>query len=259
MIKELIVPVITPVKDSRVDIESFKNLINFLINNRVDSIFVLGATGEFLKLSLKEKREIINICTSFVDRSSFLIGVSANTLKETRELIDASNNLKPSAIVLTPMVGQGEVVEKIELALKYSILPIILYNNPAIQNNINLDLSIINKYAVNSKIIGIKDSSSNEDYNDQLIKISPDSFKFFQGSESQFINFPNKEISGLVASSANVYPAEFKNFIKSSNNKSSDKIRNLKNDIKKISPNSIFNIKTLLKEMCIIESNEIYE
>ncbi|MFZ2193289.1 MAG: dihydrodipicolinate synthase family protein [Candidatus Moraniibacteriota bacterium] len=258
MFKGLIVPIITPRKNSQFDIESFEKLMNFLIERRVDAIFVLGTTGEFLKLSLEEKKMIISACIPFVDKVSILIGVSADTVEETEELIGVANKMKSFAVVLTPMVGQGEVAEKIELALNHSNLPILLYNNPAIQGGMNLDLDIIKKYSANPKIIGIKDSSSDSDYNNQLIEISSDNFLFFQGSESEFINSSNKKTAGLVAGSANVYPDEFKKLIENPNSEIFHKIKELKNNIKKISPNSVHNMKVLLKEMGVIKSDEIY-
>lgn len=181
-----------------------------------------------------------------------------NSTEETNKLIGRANDLKVSAIVLTPMVGQGDVIDKMELALKHSDLPIILYNNPAIQNGLNLEFQIIKKYADNSRIIGIKDSSTYNNYKNRIIEITSKSFSFFEGSESQFINFYGRKSSGLVASSANIYPSEFKKFVINPDEENLNIVKKLKSNIKKTDSNSVQAIKTLLNKAGIIDSDEIY-
>ena len=51
--------IITPFKNGEVDFESFKKLIDFQIENKIDAIAILGTTGEPSTLSDIEREQII--------------------------------------------------------------------------------------------------------------------------------------------------------------------------------------------------------
>ncbi len=90
--------------------------------------------------------------------------------------------------------------------------------------------------------------------------LSSDDFKIFDGSESHFLKQYNEKIAGLVSGSANAYPREFRRLLDNPDNLGAiNRIVNLKKDIKSLSFNSVFNIKTILKQKNIIETNEMYE
>ena len=51
--------IVTPFNENGVDFEEFKKLIEFQIENKVDSIIVCGTTGESSTMTLDERKEII--------------------------------------------------------------------------------------------------------------------------------------------------------------------------------------------------------
>ena len=50
--------IVTPFKDGNVNLDEFKRLIEFQIENKSDSIIVCGTTGESPTLSIDEKKEL---------------------------------------------------------------------------------------------------------------------------------------------------------------------------------------------------------
>lgn len=258
--KNLIVPIITPRLNSNIDVEGLEKLINFLIINKVDAIFILGSTGEFSKIAPDEKIAIMRYSADIVkSKVPLLVGVSAESIDEMKMLIEESNKIKADAVVVMPLFGQGQIMDKMDILLEYSKAPIILYNNPSICNHQNFDISLVKKLSDHKKIIGIKDSSKDEKYFNQLLGLASPKFKVFQGNESLFLKFYRGNEAGLVASSANVYPKEFKHLLEKPRSQSViNMIASLKTGIKEISPNSILSLKTKLFRAGLIKSDELY-
>lgn len=253
----LIVPVVTPMYNSKIDIISLEKIIDFLIENKVDAIFILGTTGEFQRMTLEEKIVIIEIAYEKVKgRVSLLIGISSNTIEEMKKIIQAANHFQSTALVLAPLFGGGSPEDKINIVLKHSSLPVIFYNNPDICGNNNLDIDIVKKFSNNKMVVGIKDSSGDEDYFKNLCKLSSKSFLVFQGSETQYMKLPKKSFAGLVSGSANVDPIMFKRMLENPTNDIFTKVMSLK---EKIKPKAIKGIKKLLVKNGVIMSDELYE
>ena len=98
----LIVPSITPIIKGKVDYSSLKALFNFLIESKVDLIFILGTTGEFIVLSLREKLDIIKFSIDHIRyKIPLLVGVSAKTEEEMQKLIKETNTMEFGTIVVT--------------------------------------------------------------------------------------------------------------------------------------------------------------
>lgn len=255
----LVVPIITPSKNNTVDIVSLKKLINFLIKNKTDALFILGTTGEFQNLTLEEKKITIRASAAAIRRRvPLMVGISAPTIQETEQLINLTNKLKVSAVVLAPLFGKGDAGEKINIVIKQSRQPILLYNNPAIHGKRNLDLRIIKKFLTNKKIVGIKDSSGNNNYFNKLLKLSSKNFGVFQGEEKNIMEFLQKNIAGIVSGSANLYPKEFKTLFLQKSKDIMDKISKRKKEIASLSPNYIFGLKIKLAEEDLIETSQLF-
>ncbi len=255
----LVVAVLTPTKDGAVDTESLKKLINHIIEGGVDALFILGTTGEFWDLSYEEKVIVLNTSIEAnAGRIPLLVGVSEKTIDETRKLIELTNNAKVDGVVLAPVFGEGDVEEKIKLTEETSKLPIMLYNNPAISGGKKLALDIVEKASKNPRIIGLKDSSGNDEYFDKIVKFSSDNFGVFQGWEIKTLRSLEKGAVGLVSGSSNAFPKEFKAVVEE---KSQDR---LDEALKKMDvmlgyyPNYIRGIKKELVNMGIIETDEMF-
>ena len=61
MFKGSIVAIITPFKDGQVDEETYRELIEFQIENNTSAIVPCGTTGESATLSMKEHNRVIDI------------------------------------------------------------------------------------------------------------------------------------------------------------------------------------------------------
>ena len=85
---KIIVPVVTVFgHDGKPDYEDNKKVIDYLIDNHVDGILVLGSTGEFTELSVAEKKDFLSFYANYVNgRVALYAGTGCITFDQTLEL-----------------------------------------------------------------------------------------------------------------------------------------------------------------------------
>jgi dihydrodipicolinate synthase/N-acetylneuraminate lyase len=258
-IQGVIVPLVTPKKDNAVDKEGLKNLINLMIDNRVDGIFILGTTGEFQYMTQDQRKEvIITAVKEAKSRTQILVGVTTYTTDETLELVDFAKKQEADAIVLAPMF-YPDPAKTLEAVSKKTILPIVLYNNPEIHNNTSIPFDLIKRYASSHfKVTGIKDSSGDWDYFKKLLSLSSKNFQVLQGNEDIIIQSLNNGATGIVPGTGNITPDLFKELWDNRDPSTMYKIDEIKKEIK-INPNYIYCLKKKLVSMGMIGSDEIFK
>ncbi len=257
-IRGLIVPAITPLYNAAVDIPSLNNLLEFIINGGADSIFITGTTGEFQYLSFEEKQKIIKqAASSMRQRLPLLVGISAETVREILALAGEAEAHKAQATVLAPMFGPGKPAEKIDSVIQNSSLPVVLYNNPEIHRGEMLPLSIVSKYAVHPRIIGIKDSSGDWEYFLKLLELRSESFSILQGKESSILPSLLAGANGIVAGTANVNPGLFAKILSHQDEETMRQITELKDELKELAEKPIPALKQKLVHLGVINSAEI--
>lgn len=197
-IKNLIVPMVTPFIEVdgkiKVDTKSVANLVNFLIDNGTNAIFILGTAGEFRALNLDSKKEVITAAMDAAKahkrRIPILVGVSADTIGESEEISKFAEKEGADAQVLCPMYREGDIQKKLDAVLEASELPVILYNNPEIHNKENLSLDFVEKAIENPRVVGIKETAKEEEYFLKLLELRKKakrekSLKIFPGSTAR--------------------------------------------------------------------------
>mgnify|MGYP001031588761 CR=1 FL=1 len=257
--EKLIVPVITPRKDGQVDIHGLTRLLEFLIAGGIDSLFILGTTGEFQYLTIDEKMQVLTSSAKAIShRVPLLVGISSPTPEETIDLAEAAASHQAQATVLAPMYGWGVPEAQVETILRKSSLPLLLYNNPAIHRNRMIRLDLIEKYARYSGITGIKDSSGDCDYFKRLLELRSEKFTVLQGKESQILQSLLQGADGIVPGSANVDPEPFVQIVGNRNEENLARIIRLKEELRRLSAGSIHAIKITLAQQGIIGSEEMF-
>jgi 4-hydroxy-tetrahydrodipicolinate synthase len=249
----LVVPAITPKFDSSIDLQSLTNLLELVIDGGVDSIFILGTTGEFQYLSLEEKRRIIEHASGRIrQRVPLMVGISAPTSDETLALIKLSEEYEAQALVLAPMFGWGKPSEQIESVIRISSLPVLLYNNPAIHRGESLPFLIVEEFASCPEVAGIKDSSGDWEYFMRLLELQSPDFAVLQGRETLILSSLQAGAMGIVAAVAGVNPVPFKEILLHQEQEAMDRILELKAEINGFSNDYIQGVKQKLAAMNII-------
>ena len=266
MLPRIIVPIVTPRKEGIVDTTSLAKLLRFQINNHLSAIFILGTTGEFNKLSLTNKKILLdashNIISLNKEKPVFLaVGISAKNITETLDLIEycVQKKYHIDAFVIAPLFGEGNPEEKVKLTLQNTIKPVMLYNNPEIHDGLNIPIKLLESFLGHPQILGIKDSSGNRKYFDSLLLLSTPKFHIYQGATSYLADdLTNPKVTGIIAGIANVIPLTFYKLTKGivAQTDLAD-LLTTKKQLAKYS-NNIQGIKSMLYDKGVLDSAEVW-
>ena len=216
MLKGLITAMLTPFDENEnIDFEGTKILIDMLINNGVNGLFILGTNGEFTNLSYSEKVKFAEFVNEYVaDRIPLIIGVGECSTKLTIQLIKDLKHLNPYAFsVITPYFHKLSDLELYNHFLKITENinhKILLYNIPKLTGN-TISIEIYKKLLEKNNIIGIKDSSGSIDLLKSYCKVTTEDKGVYIGSDSLFLEALKLGVVGGVSGLSNVIAEDFLN------------------------------------------------
>ncbi|MBG9813727.1 dihydrodipicolinate synthase family protein [Priestia endophytica] len=201
-------------EDGRIDVMGMGNLIDFLIDSKVDGLFFLGSGGEFSQMSTELRKEVAEFATRYVNgRVPVLIGTGTPSTKETISLsLHAKEIGADGIVVINPYYWQlteeslfqhyAEIAETIEL-------PIMLYNFPALTGqdlSPEFVLKLVRSYP---NIVGIKDTVDAVGHTRELIltvKSEKPDFAVFSGYDDHFLNTLSLGGDGSIPLTATFIP-----------------------------------------------------
>lgn len=209
MFKGIVTAMITPMRNETIDLNATEQHIDYLIEQKVHGLFILGTNGEFHVLSDEEKFYFAKHVVEYVDgRLPVYVGVGACGTQETIKLAKRMETLKPDALtVITPYLvklSQKELVQHFKLISESVNTPIILYNIPS-NTGMNIDPSSLKELVTCKNILGIKDSSGNlENIEGYINNTKEIDFSVLVGSDSKILDTLKLGATGAVASTTNV-------------------------------------------------------
>lgn len=153
----------TPFTEDGINLEEFGKLIDWQINEGVNSIIVCGTTGESSTMSNYEKMETIKFAVNRAKRRIPIIaGTGGNNTKQVIELSKYAESVGVSSLlIVTPYYNKttqkGLLKHYSEIASNTS-LPIILYNVPS-RTGLNIEPETCFELSKISNIVAIKEAS----------------------------------------------------------------------------------------------------
>jgi len=270
MEQELIIPVITPIKeDGSVDKRSILRLVDFINSNGCDGIFIGGSTGEFAGMPDTLKLEAIKAFAEVSNGVKFAIGVSDVSYKRIHEFVQMVKKAIPiekvSFFVCTlPMyfsIPDKEQVSFFKSVASEIGRPIVLYNIPQMTNNKYITHDALMELRQNEQIIGLKESSKNFLYYQSIVNnILSKDFKIYQGAEEFMAVSKYVGSSGFVPGIANAIPKTCSQLSKTADLKKALEIQKVVlsvMEIYKFAP-WIIALKVILKHLGIISSTKSF-
>lgn len=158
-----------------------RDMVDFMIEKGVDGIFPVSTCGEFVHMSLEQRKRLIEIV---VDQNRGRVpitpGIGATCPNKSVELAQYARQLRCDAVVLLApyfFINTQDIVEKYVEVVAHAVdIPLILYNIPFFTNPILPDT--VEKLCRIPNIVAIKDSSGNMinllNNIDQARKVNPD-------------------------------------------------------------------------------------
>lgn len=184
------VPLITPFKDDKVDLVSYKRLVDHYISKGVAGILPLGTTGETPTLSDYEYEEIIEKTMEYTDnRVPVYIGLGGNnTSKVVKQLKLAEKNKVDGILSICPYYNRPDqrgILQHFKNISEATDLNILIYNIPY-RTGRNIENETIYKLAELKNIIGIKDASGDIKQTTSLLLNPPKDFSILTGEDVFF-------------------------------------------------------------------------
>jgi len=203
---------VTPfTKDRRkVDEGQLRKLVNSCIEEGVSGVVPCGTTGEFVNLSMDERRRVIDVVVDEVDgRVAVVAGTGASgtdrALKMTTYARDAGVD---AALVVTPFylkpTDRG-IYEHFYTIASEVDLPVILYNIPQC-TGVWLSWQMVEDLADVPNIVGLKDSSGELKYMLAVLEKVRDKINVMCGYDEVVLSALAAGASGAILASANVIP-----------------------------------------------------
>ena len=150
-------------QDGTIDKEGFGRNLDHYVDAKVDGVMVTGALGEYLSMSLEERKALVAFASKRLDgRIPFMVGTTAH---RTEHVIDLSNHAKEhgaAGVMILPSPGTGLLEDEIfayyeSITSKINI-PVQLYNNPG-SSGMDMEFDLVKKLSALPNVEAIKEAS----------------------------------------------------------------------------------------------------
>ena len=161
MLGSVITAMVTPFGvDGAVDLERFRELASFLVENGSDGLVVCGTTGESPTLSDEEKLELFRSAVETVgDRATVIAGTGTYDTGHSVHLTREATELGVDGIlVVTPYYNkppQRAIVRHFEEIAAATHLPVVAYNIPG-RVVVNIEPATIARLAEIENVVAVK-------------------------------------------------------------------------------------------------------
>lgn len=206
---------VTPfLEDGSLDIQGLKDLIEFQIQEGIDSITVCGTTGESATLNEEEYKTIIETSLKQVNgRIPVIAGAGSNNTAHGCQLAQVAVALGVDALlVVTPYYNkatqEGLVKHFTTIANVSQNTPIILYNVPG-RTGCNIAPATVAKLFKNvENIVAIKEASGDISQVAQIMKLTEGKIDLYSGNDDQITPVLSLGGKGVISVLSNIAPAK---------------------------------------------------
>lgn len=219
MFRGSIVAIVTPFdREGNFDEETFRQLIEFQIENGTDAIVPCGSTGEAATLDHRGHTEVIRACVEQVKkRVPILAGTGSNSTSEAIELTRSAKEAgADGALLITPYYNkpsQEGLYQHFKTVAEQVALPQMLYNVPG-RTGINLAVNTTVRLAELPNVIGLKDASGGVNQAGEILARTGEEFAILSGDDALTLPFMAVGAKGVISVTANIMPAAVKNLVR---------------------------------------------
>jgi 4-hydroxy-tetrahydrodipicolinate synthase len=214
------VALVTPFNaDGSVDYDGLKNLINYLIEGKVEYLVSLGTTGEASTLNKDEKKKIWEFTAEINNgRLPLIAGIGGNDTNVIAQNIkDFEVNGYEAILSASPYYNkptQEGIYQHYKALSESSSLPILLYNVPG-RTGSNISAETTCRLATDLKnIIAIKEASGNFDQFNQIMRDKPADFMLISGDDPVAMPMISLGAVGVISVIGNALPKQLSDMIR---------------------------------------------
>ena len=208
------VAITTPfLANGEVDYDTFRDQIEYQIQNGTDAIIVCGTTGEASCLSHEEHLDCIKFCVEVVNKRIPVIAGKGSNCTETAIYLstEAEKYGVDGLLVVTPYYNkatQKGLIEHYTMVANSVKLPIIMYNVPS-RTGCNILPETAAKLCKNvPNIVGIKEASGDISQVAKVALLCGDDIDIYSGNDDQIIPILALGGKGVISVLSNVAPKQ---------------------------------------------------
>lgn len=125
---------ITPADEMGIDRQAYTGLLARLVDADVDSIGVLGTTGNYPYFTATERADVISLAVQTAGDTPVIAGIGALRTKDVLHNADLAQQAGASGVLFSPMsyqpLTEDEVFDLYQEVAAHISVPICLYDNP---------------------------------------------------------------------------------------------------------------------------------
>ena len=201
---------LTPFKDNKVDYSSYRELIDFQINNGTHGLVPVGTTGESPTLSHDEHKKLIEVCIEQSNgRVPVIAGAGSNSTSEAVDFVKhACSAGADGLLVVTPYYNkptQSGLLAHYNELIKHTSKPIIIYDIPG-RSVIQMTDKTMAELAQDQFIVGVKDATADLTRPTRLQNVISDDFIQLSGEDGTALAYLAAGGHGCISVTANIAP-----------------------------------------------------
>ncbi len=214
------IAIVTPFHaNGTIDWESFKKLIQFWIEGKVEYLVVLGTTGESATVHGEDKQQVFSFVNKEVaGRLPLVAGIGSY---DTSEVVNGFKKFDltgyDAILSVSPYYNkpnQEGLFQYYKALSDQAPLPIIMYNVPS-RTGQNLTAETQLRIARECRnVFATKEASGNFDQISQIIKYKPADFMVISGDDGITLPMIALGAEGVTSVVANAYPKEFSDMVR---------------------------------------------
>jgi len=203
---------VTPITEKGVDYEAFGKLIDWQIGSGIDSLVILGTTGESSTLDDREHREALEFAVKHIaGRVPAIAGVGSNDTAYAVSMAKHACEIGYDALlVVTPYYNkatQKGLVAMYTAIADASTKPLILYNVPS-RTGVNIEPATYAALAEHPRICAIKEANGNISKIVETMSLVGDKLDLYSGNDDQIVPILACGGKGVISVLSNVLPGE---------------------------------------------------
>lgn len=209
------VAIITPFDaEGNFDEESYRQLIEFQIENGTDVIVPCGTTGESATLNYDEHNRVIKTCIEQVNkRVPVIAGTGSNSTAEAIEISQHAKEMGADGLLLVSPYynkpSQEGLFQHFKALAESVVLPQVLYNVPG-RTGMNMTAATTIRLAEFDNIVAIKEASGDLTQASEIIANAGDKIDVLSGDDFLTLPLMACGAKGIISVTANIMPKQVK-------------------------------------------------
>ncbi|MDB5811682.1 MAG: dihydrodipicolinate synthase [Betaproteobacteria bacterium] len=205
------VAIVTPMHDDgSLDLDAFRQLIDWHIEQGTDGIVVVGTTGESPTVDFDEHHVLIKTAVEHArKRVAIIAGTGANSTREAIELSEYAKKAGADAsLSVVPYYNkptQEGLYHHFRAIAEAVEMPMIVYNVPG-RTVADLQTETMVRLAEVPNVVGLKDATANLERGAELLRQLPAHVAVYSGDDATGLALMLLGGHGVISVTANVAP-----------------------------------------------------